>query len=389
MSTQAYDADVVVVGSGLVGLAAAIAVAQAGLRTIQVAPAAPPDRRTSALMMPSVAFLQEAGLVADPAEIGHPLTRIRIIDATQRLIRAPETLFDASEAGLEAFGWNFPNVKLSEAFANVRAGLDGLSNIEATLAGFEQHDGSIRLRLSDGSTLRTRLLVGADGKNSLARNAAGFRTRQTAFSQSALVCDLKLGRPLGGTSVEFHYSQGPFTLVPAGEDRANLVWIDDEATLKQARELEKDALAALFVEKSQRLFGHITVATPTYMFPLSSISVDEAGGNGIVLVGEAAHAFPPIGAQGLNLGLRDVADLSQALLTSEKTASDWAERVSDDYSNRRRSDLQRTGAMVDTLFRSLITELLPAQLLRASGLWSLRMLPGLRKQAFALGMGSR
>lgn len=389
MSPQAFDTDVVVVGSGLVGLAAAIAVAQAGLRTLQVAPAAPPDRRTSALMVPSVAFLRESGLVTNPADIGHPLSQIRIIDATDRLIRAPETLFDAGEAGLEAFGWNFPNVKLSEAFANVRKGLDGLTNIEATLSGFEQNDEGIRLRLSDGSTLNARLLVGADGKNSLVRNAAGFRTRQTDFRQSALVCDLELGRPLGGTSVEFHYPQGPFTLVPAGSDRANLVWIDDAATLNAARELDREALAALFAEKSQRLFGHITVATTTFVFPLSSLSVDQAGGNGIVLVGEAAHAFPPIGAQGLNLGLRDVADLARSLLSVDRTSRDWAVRVSEDYANRRRADLQRTGTMVDTLFRSLISELLPAQMLRAGGLWSLRMLPGLRKQAFALGMGNR
>jgi 2-octaprenyl-6-methoxyphenol hydroxylase len=99
-----------VVGGGLVGLAAAVAVAKAGLDTIHLVPKGPPDRRTSALMQPSVDYLKTAGLVDDAASIANPLTQIRIIDATKRLIRAPETLFDAAEIGLSAFGWYFPTV---------------------------------------------------------------------------------------------------------------------------------------------------------------------------------------------------------------------------------------------------------------------------------------
>ena len=106
------DADIIVVGGGLAGLAAAAGLARLGLSIIHLAPAAPPDRRTSALMMPSVDFLRRSGLVDDPAEIGHALTAIRIIDATPRLIRAPETLFEAAEIGLPAFGWNFANAVL-------------------------------------------------------------------------------------------------------------------------------------------------------------------------------------------------------------------------------------------------------------------------------------
>jgi len=384
-----FDADAVVVGGGLVGLAAAIVVARAGLTTIHVAPAAPPDRRSSALMMPSVDFLTSAGLVRAPAEIGHPLTQIRIIDATNRIVRSPETLFDASEAGLAAFGWNFPNTKLAEAFAQVRSGLSNLTSHVATLTGLDKTPAGMTLRLSDGEALHTPLLIGADGKKSFVRAAAGLKVRERTFAQAALVCDLNLARPLGGASVEFHYPQGPFTLVPAGENRANLVWIDDEAVLKRAQALDRDALAGLLAQKAQRLFGHVELITPSFVFPLSTLTVDEAGRDGIVLVGEAAHAFPPIGAQGLNLGLRDVADLAQAIGKSDRTHTDWGKEVSDDYADRRRADLQRTGAMVDTLFRSLISELLPAQLLRAGGLWGLKTLPGLRRQAFALGMGSR
>jgi 2-octaprenyl-6-methoxyphenol hydroxylase len=243
--------------------------------------------------------------------------------------------------------------------------------------------------LTDGSRLSAPLIVGADGKKSLVREAAGIMARETAFTQAALVCDLDLGRPIGGASIEFHYPQGPFTLVPAGANRANLVWIDDRAVLEAAKAGGEAALLATFRDKSQRLFGAIKLASPAFVFPLSTLSVDSAGADGVVLVGEAAHAFPPIGAQGLNLGLRDVADLAASLAATERSRPDWATRVSRDYAARRAGDLARTGGMVDTLFRSLLAEMIPAQALRAGGLWALKLAPALRKQAFAVGMGNR
>lgn len=384
-----HDADAVVVGGGLAGSAAAIAVTKAGLKTIHLAPTAPPDRRTSALMMPSVDFLLEAGLVDDPGTIGHALTQIRIIDATGRLIRAPETLFDAKEAGMEAFGWNFANARLLERFSEVAAGRSQLEIRNATVTDFHPADTGGQLTLSDGTTLSAPLIVGADGKRSMIRAAAGFSARETALSQSALVCDLELGRSVGGTSVEFHYPQGPFTLVPAGGNRANLVWIDDKDVLATAHAKGREHLKSVFLEKSKRLFGTIELVSQAHVFPLSTLTVAHAGGRGVVLVGESAHAFPPIGAQGLNLGLRDVADLAKVLAGADLTETGWALKASEDYSALRAGDLARTGTVVDTIFKSLLAGMLPTQALRAGGLWALKLLPPLRKQAFALGMGRR
>ena len=379
----------VVVGGGLAGLAAAVAVARAGLETTHLVPKGPPDRRTSALMLPSVTYLQSAGLVPDPAAIGHPLTHIRIIDATGRLIRAPETLFDSAEIGQPAFGWNFPNVKLAETFAAAHEGLTNLSTIETTLDDLDIAPEGATLRLGNGETLVADLVVGADGKKSRVRESAGFRAREYGFTQAALVCDLGLERPIGGTSIEFHYENGPFTLVPAGGNRANLVWIDQRETLRAAQEGGKEHLAALFRQKSQRLFGAIELLTPAFVFPLSTLTVDIAGKDGVVLVGESAHAFPPIGAQGLNLGLRDVADLAAALAATDLAAPGFARALSEDYARRRAGDLARTGTLVDALFRSLLADFLPAQAARATGLWALKLMPPLRRSAFDVGMGVR
>lgn len=382
------DAEIIVVGGGLAGLAAAVSLAGSGIDVIHLAPTAPPDRRTSALMMPSVEILRETGLIDDPAEIGHKLTAIRIIDATPRLIRAPETLFDAREIGLDAFGWNFGNAALLARFQSV-APSEKLTTRNAAVTAYRR-DGDLGVvTLTDGTTLRAPLIIGADGKKSQIRTDAGIGTREHRFDEAALVCDLDLGRPIGGASIEFHYPRGPFTLVPAGDNRANLVWIDDEASLRDLQARGPDALVAALREKSQRLFGSITLASPSFVFPLSTLSVETAGKDGVALVGEAAHAFPPIGAQGLNLGLRDVADVLAAVRAADRSVPGWGIAASQDYAARRASDLARTGGMVDTLFRSLLADMLPSQALRAGGLWALKLMPILRRQAFAVGMGSR
>lgn len=382
--------DVAVVGGGLAGMAAAVTAARTGRSVAHLAPAASEDRRTSALMMPTVDFLKGEGLIEDPAEIGVPLTAIRIIDATSRLLRAPETTFVAAEAGLDAFGWNFPNARLLKHFEEAAQSLPNLHRVAATLTAMSPGSDGHELVCGDGQTLWAALVVGADGKRSFVRETEGINVRERRFDQSALVADLLLERPLDGASVEFHYENGPFTLVPAGGKKANLVWIDRGDLLAEHKQMARDALADRLCAKSQRLFGKIELASPAFVFPLSTLSVATAGLGGVVLVGEAAHAFPPIGAQGLNLGLRDTKDLAAALQAhSGKASRDWALDVSGDYARRRARDLAQTGAFVDMLFRSLLAEMLPAQVLRAGGLWTLKMLPELRKQAFSLGMGER
>jgi 2-octaprenyl-6-methoxyphenol hydroxylase len=386
---SATEAEAIVVGGGLAGRIAALAVAKSGLQTIHLVPPAPPDRRTSALMRPSVAGLQELGIVADPPDFGEALRKIRIIDATGRLIRAPETLFDSAEAGLDVFGWNFANATLAGRCEEIAAQFPRLTTIPQFAREVEILAEGARITLEGGGSVHAPLVVGADGKASAVRAAARIPVREHQFEEAALVVDLELARPLDGVSVEFHYPHGPFTLVPAGERRANLVWIDAQPALETIRDGGADGLLAALQQKSQNLFGEIRPLGRAFVFNLTTLAVARAGARGAVLVGEAAHAFPPIGAQGLNLALRDVTDLTVALAAADRTQVHWAEAVSADYARRRAADLARTGGMVDALFRSLLAEMIPAQALRAGGLWALKLVPPLRRQAFSLGMGSR
>lgn len=388
MGARAIETDIIIVGGGLSGLAAAIFAAKAGFATIHLAPKTAQDPRTSALMEPSVTPLIEAGLIDNPDTIGTPLTKIRIIDSTDRLFRSPEALFDSATAGVKAFGWNFSNSALRTAFESVASGLSNYRRLDDVLSSYVESDSGVKIQTGNAETLNAKMLVGADGKSSLVRRLAGIDVHQQQHRQSALVCDLRLQRGLDGTSVEFHYENGPFTLVPAGGNIANLVWIDDGTTLKEAQAKSPDALAGLFSTKAQNLFGSVEVLTPTTVFPLSTLRVATAGQGSVALVGEAAHAFPPIGAQGLNLGLRDVVALRQALDLVNRDELDWAQKAVSAYARERQNDLQNTTTFVEGLFKSLIVDFLPAQLMRAGGLWALKLSPTLRQKAMAFGMGA-
>jgi len=379
-------AEVAVVGGGLVGTAAAVALAAAGVRTVHFAPPAPADRRTSALMVPSLEFLKRTGLVDAPEAIGTALTKIRIIDATGRLVRAGESLFEASEFGFAAFGSNIANTMLHEAFAARAAGLGNLTTVAAPATGFGREEKGFAIQ-SGRRTFRAGLLVGADGRGSKVRAFAGISARVHRYEQAALVADLKLERPIGTTSVEFHYPDGPFTLVPAGGRVANLVWIDRPEVLREAR--EATALGPALAEKSSRLFGDIEVTAGPHVFELANLTADALAADGVVLVGEAAHAVPPIGAQGLNMGLRDVADLADLTAGAARRETGWAPAVGAAYQEARMGDVRRTTAMVDTLFRSLVAGFGPADVARSAGLMALRNLRPLRKRAFEMGMGGR
>jgi len=384
---KAPCAQVVVVGAGLVGLATACGVARSGLEVIHLAPKAPPDRRTSALMTPSVRILTDLGLVQSPGEMGVGLKKIRIIDATSRLIRAPETLFDSAEVNEAAFGWNFANSILSEQFTKQARSLPNLKRIAASASRLQRKNGLWTVKTSRGQTIKAALIVGADGRNSLVRKTSGIGAQEHRYKQSALVCDLELGLALNGETVEFHYENGPFTLVPAGERGANLVWIDTHENLEKLKSAGPAAIRNAIAEKSQNLYGKITMKSAAVVFALSFLKAASAGKDGIVLVGEAAHAFPPIGAQGLNLGLRDVADLVASIKETPQHADRWAELVSVDYAKRRKKDIRRTTIMVEMLFKSLLSDGLPAQGLRAGGIWAVKTLSPLRKKILRLGMG--
>ena len=388
LSSMSTDTHVIVVGGGPAGLTAAIALGLAGVETALVAPPPPPDARTTALLASSVAALETLGVWKRCRKDAASLRTLRLVDDTGRLLRAPEVRFDAGEIGLDAFGYNIANRHLTAALDAQAATLPALHRRSEAATAASVKDASVTVTLASGERIAARLAVGADGRQSLCRRAAGIATVRQAGTQSALALSFAHSRPHHDTSTEFHTPDGPFTTVPLPGDRSSLVWVLGPGAAKRIAAWDDATLSAEVERCSHSILGKTTVEPERGVFPLAVETAERFAAHRIALIGEAAHVIPPIGAQGLNLSLRDVADLAAALTATDR-APGWARRVSEGYAGRRAGDLSRTGSMVDALFRSLLADFLPAQALRAGGLWALKLVPPLRRQAFGVGMGTR
>ncbi len=381
--------DVVVVGAGPVGLAAAILFSDLGFLTALVAPERRgADPRTTALLGGSLDFCRALGIGAAIRAAGAELTAMRLIDATGRLIRAPEVLFRAADLDRGSFGINIANTDLVAAL-EARAA-EGPERFRAGLVGPLDLGGPVAaLPLDDGRRIGARLVVAADGRDSPSRRAAGISVRRWSHPQAALVCDLHHDRPHDGVSTEFHGPAGPFVLVPLpGGTRSSVVLIDTPAEIERLVGLDDAAFADEAERRARSILGTMTPLSPRRAFPLSSFVATRFGRDRIALVGEAAHAFPPIGAQGLNLSFRDVAHLAEVAVAARDAGEDiGGPAVLRDYEGRRRLDVETRARGVDLFNRTLLSDLPPILALRAAGLGLAKALPAFGRLLMRQGLG--
>ena len=207
-------ADVIVVGAGPAGLTAALALAEAGLRTVLLGRAAPVDNRTTALLSSSVLALETLGIWQECREHGAPLKKLRIIDDTRRLFRAPESRFSAEEIGLDAFAYNIENRHLVAALENRAESFATLTRIRENASSVDIGPDHVSVQTEDGQAITASLIVASDGAKSICRQAAGIETRGWSYPQVALTFTLTHSRPHDDISTEFHTESGPFTTVP-------------------------------------------------------------------------------------------------------------------------------------------------------------------------------
>ena len=376
-------------GGGPAGLIAAIALAREGVQTTLLAPKPPhTDHRTTALLGSSVDILKNLGLWTLIERTAAPLRKLRLVDGTRRLIRTPEVLFEATEIGLDAFGYNIANDALLSV---LRTNLDSprLHVIEQTAKSVSIDEDLAHVTLVDGNSLGARLIVAADGRNSLCRQAAGIATSKRPLPQHAVALNLSHSRPHNDVSTEFHTESGPFTLVPLQGMRSSLVWVCRAQDVERLRGAMPDELSREIEEKSRFLLGEVRVDGPRGIFPLGVEIADRFADNRVALAGEAGHVIPPIGAQGLNLGIRDAAEIArlagEALRQGDGPGS---KSVIAAYDLNRRGDIRSRAAAVELLGRSLLTEFLPVHLARSVGLEIASRVSLLRRNLMRAGVGS-
>jgi 2-octaprenyl-6-methoxyphenol hydroxylase len=370
--------DVAIIGGGLAGTIAAIALARGGRQVALIAaPPAGTDRRTTALMDQSIRFLERLALWDQIAPSAAPLDTMQIIDGTNRLLRAPPIAFRASEIGLDSFGYNIPNASLIGVLNSAVNAEGNIAIIEETAKSVAIGRDEVTIGLEDGDTVIAAFVVGADGRRSIVRDSAGIKVRNWSYPQAAMVLNFTHSLPHQDISTEFHTESGPFTQVPLPGNRSSLVWVQKPAEAAAKAELPLDRLGKLLEERMQSMLGKVTIEEGSVqVWPLSGMTAHRFGKGRAALIGEAAHVFPPIGAQGLNLSLRDIMVLVDLL--GERPERPVAADAGDGFDRRRRPDILSRTASVDLLNRSLLSDFLPVQMLRAAGLHVLSAVPPLR-----------
>jgi 2-octaprenyl-6-methoxyphenol hydroxylase len=390
METEIADqsVDAIVVGGGPVGLTAAIALASCGVETALVAQRrSGVDYRTTALLHGSVAALKALGVWQACCSHAAPLRSIRLVDDTSRLLRAPEAYFSAEEIGLEAFGHNIENRHLLAALETRAKTLPSLLSIVGQAENVELASGHAMVVTKSGDRLTGKLLVAADGRGSMCRAAAGIALAPWGQArQYALTLSFTHTRTHRDTSIEFHTEWGPFTLVPLPGQRSSLVYVMNEADRQRVCTLSDRELGEEIENRSHSVLGKIEVEPGRGFFPLSTETAAAFSGLRLALVGEAAHVLPPIGAQGLNLGLRDAAMLAELVAEAVRNGSDiGASELLGRYDRMRRADVMSRTVAVDLLNRSLLSDFLPWQATRGLGLFLMQQIAPLRRAAMREG----
>jgi len=370
-------------------LTTAISLAVGGVSTVLVgAQAARNDNRTTALLAGSVTALDTLGVWNQCSGAAAPLKFMRIVDDTGRLWRAPEVKFAATEIGLDAFGYNIENHRLLDALERKLDDLKTVQRIESNVTHIAQHRDAVTITLNSGQTLTAALAIGADGRNSPCRKAAGIPIDEHSYPQIALTLCFRHTRPHGDVSTEFHTVHGPFTIVPLPGNRSSLVWVLDPDSAERISNFDDAELAQSIERASHSILGKITIEGERGLFPLRVARSRRFADRRIALVGEAAHVIPPIGAQGLNLGLRDAATIAEIVIAAHRNGSDIG---NDDnlsrYDHMRRTDVGTRTLAIDLLNRSLLSDFLPLQGARGLGLYFLGRIGPLRRAVMREGIG--
>jgi 2-octaprenyl-6-methoxyphenol hydroxylase len=372
-------------------MAAALALARMGVETALIGPPATPaaDRRTTALIGPSIRLMLNLDAWEAVQSYAEPIAAVRLADDRGGLIRAPEMLFKASEIGLASFGANLPNSALTAALQAAAARAPALTRIEtAGVTAIVPRSAGVRLTLAEGGSIDAALAVAADGRGSHAPVAAGIPVRTWDYPQAAVVASFCHSRLHEDTVNELHRQSGPLTTVPLPGRHSALVWVEEPAEARRLTGLAGAAFAAELEERLQGVLGAIGEVGPRALYTLGGRRAERMGRSRVALVGEAAHLVPPIGAQGLNLGLRDVAALADCVADARQRGEDiGSEATLAAYDRVRTGDVLSRSLATDLLNRSLLTDLLPVAALRGLAVHAIASVGPLRRALMQEGAG--
>lgn len=387
--------DILIAGGGIAGLSAAARLGVEGYSVTLVDPSpltqsGSGDLRTTAFLQPAISTLTTAGAWPAMRAHGAELRVMRIVDAGGVERTPRETVdFDGAETGSGCFGWNIPN---AAARAALLATIGDMPNVRlhpnSSVTGYVPRLDHAILRSDGGAVFAAKLVVAADGRDSALRRLAGIRHHRWEYGQQALVFAVTHHARHNGVSTEIHRTGGPLTLVPMpdheGQPCSSVVWMMPGPRAVDLMERNDASLAAELTAETMGLFGPLSIVGQRARWPIISQAALGLRAERLVLIAEAAHVMPPIGAQGLNTSLHDIETLAVLL---SGTADPGAKGHLRNFERRILPRTLSRIAGIDLLNRAAIAEPQPLRDLRRTGLKAIANIPPLRNLAIRTGMG--
>ncbi len=395
--TQAPRAEVAIVGAGLVGGTLACALAGHGIKTVLIDRLDPTtmsaptfDGRASAIALSARRFLNAIGLWEHVAA-SEPIREIRVSDGASPFFLH----YDHSEIGSDPLGSMAENRHLRGAIAAKMRDLgDTLTVITpASVASLAQTADTITLTLEDGRTVTAALAVSAEGRNAALRDLAGIKVTGWTYPQVAIVATIGHERSHDGIAHERFLPAGPFAILPLPDDngvhRSSLVWTERADTAASYLALPDAEFLSEIGERVGGFLGALSLIGPRFSHPLGLQFAAQYSAGRLVLVGDAAHGIHPIAGQGLNLGFRDVAALTEIIIDARQLGLDLAHPEGlARYQRWRRTDNLVMAGVTDVLNRLFSNDIAPVRLARDVGLGIVNRIPPLKKLLMRHAMGT-
>jgi 2-octaprenyl-6-methoxyphenol hydroxylase len=399
--------EIVIAGGGLVGLSLAVALGGAGLPVVLVDRDRPDDKlgerfdgRSSAIARGSQQVLHALGIWDELAGEAQPIRDIRVTDGRPGEPASPFFLHYAeADLGQGPMGWIVENRVLRRALYRRLAALAEVRLLApASVAAATAESGGQEVRLADGRRLAAALVVAADGKDSRLREAAGIRVWHWHYPQTGLVATLAHELPHEGVAHEHFLPAGPFAVLPMpdGEDgsgggrvhRSSLVWTERSTLAPAFLRLDEAAFGQAMERRFGLSLGRLRPIGGRFAYPLDYQLAERFAAPRLALLGDAAHVIHPIAGQGLNLGLRDVAALAEAVVDQARLGLDPGDPVVlERYQRWRRFDTLLLGVVTDGLNRLFSNDIAPLRLARDLGLAAVNRAKPLKRLFMRHAMG--
>ncbi len=380
----------------MAGATFALAASRGGLKVVLIDPQPFPaqlaptfDGRSTAIAFSTFRMLDALGLGDGLRPHACRMDRILVTDgrrpgAASKAASPAFLRFDADEIGDanggEPLGYMVENRRIRAALAEAVTASDIDLRTPGSVVGGEQTNPAARVTLADGSVVSAPVVVGAEGRGSKVRKAAGIETVGWGYGQSGVVATVRLGRDHGNVAHEYFLPGGPFAILPLTEQRASLVWTEGTRAAEALKACSDEAFQAHLIRRFGDFLDGAMPEGPRFVYPLGLELATTLTAPRTAIIGDAAHGVHPVAGQGLNMGLKDAAALAEVLIEAMRLGEDIGSPVTlDRYARWRRFDNVALAAGFDGFVRLFSNDLPPVRLARDLGMAAVNRIGPLRR----------